>query len=139
MVESGLYPPFAAILQNDVQGELQTLGIPSTLLVLNIAEFIPYVFQLFAALLEANPSGSLSEYYRSLIPPILDPAPWASKGNVPALVRLLSAIIPRGVTEITQGDQLETLLGVFQQLVATKTNETYGFELLECVVNNFPP
>ncbi|KAL9128218.1 MAG: hypothetical protein Q9217_003064 [Psora testacea] len=120
-IESGLYPPFATVLQTDVQ------------------EFVPYIFQLFAALLEANPSGSLSEYIISLIPPILNPAPWASKGNVPALVRLLSAIIPRGVTEITQSDQLETLLGLFQQLVATKTNETYGFELLECIVNNFAP
>ena len=110
-----------------------------TLQLLTYAEFIPYVFQLFAALLEANPSGSLSDYYKSLIPPVLDPSPWASKGNVPALVRLLSAIIPRGAADIIENNQLETLLGVFQQLVATKTNETYGFELLECVVNNFPP
>ncbi|KAL9104414.1 MAG: hypothetical protein Q9163_000619 [Psora crenata] len=108
-LESGFYPPFATILQDD----------------------------LFAALLEANSSASLSAYYTSLIPPILNPAPWTSKGNVPALVRLLSAIIPRGVREIGQSDQLKTLLGVFQQLVATRTNEIYGFELLECIISSF--
>lgn len=102
-------------------------------------EFIPYAFQLFAALLEANPSGELSEYYQSLISPILTPALWSSRGNVPALVRLLSAIIPRGTTYIIQNQQLEPLLGVFSQLVATKTNEVYGFELLEAVIASFPP
>jgi len=102
-----------------------------------VEEFVPYVFQLFAALLEANPSGSLSKYYTALIPPILTPEPWASKGNVPALVRLLSAIIPRGALYIAQNNHLETLLGVFSNLVATRTNEIFGFELLECIVANF--
>lgn len=97
------------------------------------------MFQLFAGLLEANPSGSLSKYYTDLIPPILTPEPWASKGNVPALVRLLSAIIPRGALYIAQNNQLETLLGVFSNLVATRTNEIFGFELLECIVANFTP
>lgn len=120
-LEKGLYPAFGGILQNNVQ------------------EFIPYVFQLFAALLEANPSRNLSDYYKALIPPILTPEPWATKGNVPALVRLLSAIIPRGALYIAQNNQLETLLGVFSNLVSTKTNEVFGFELLECIVANFTP
>lgn len=102
------------------------------------AEFIPYVFQLFAALLEANPSGSLSEYYQSLIPPLLSPELWVSKGNVPALVRLLSAIIARGATDIARNNQLERLLAIFSQLVSTKINEIFGFELLECIIENFP-
>lgn len=100
-------------------------------------EFVPYVFQLFAALLEANPSASLSRYYLSLIPPILSPELWGSKGNVPALVRLLSSMIPRGASDIAKNNQLERLLTIFQQLVATKTNETYGFELLECIISSF--
>ncbi len=100
---------------------------------------MPYVFQLFAALLEANPSASLSKYYTDLIPPILSPEPWASKGNIPALVRLLSAIIPRGVMYIVENNHLETLLGVFSNLVATRTNEIFGFELLESIVANFTP
>jgi exportin-2 (importin alpha re-exporter) len=103
------------------------------------AEFIPYVFQLFAALLEANPSGSLSQYYQSLIPPILSPELWMYKGNVPALVRLLSSMITRGAADIARSNQLERLLAIFSQLVSTKTNETFGFELLECILENFAP
>lgn len=96
------------------------------------------MFQLFAALLEANPSASLSEYYQSLVSPILAIEVWVSKGNVPALVRLLTSIIPRGATEIAKNNQLEPILGIFQQLVATRTNEIYAFELLECIVSIFP-
>jgi len=118
--EHALYTPFAAILQMDV------------------AEFSPYVFQLFAALLEANPSGSLPEYYQGLIAPVLVPSLWESKGNVPALVRLLSSIIPRGSNIIVQNNQVEPILGIFQKLVSTKTNETYGFELLESLVAAVP-
>ena len=100
-------------------------------------EFMPYVFQLFAALLEANPSGTLSEYYRNLIDPVLTPTLWTSKGNIPALVRLLTSIIPRGVSVIEQNNQLEKILGLFSQLIGSKSSETYGFELLECVISSF--
>lgn len=100
---------------------------------------MPYVFQLFAALLEANPSATLPDYYQNLIAPILMPVMWESKGNVPALVRLLSSVIPRGADFILQNNQVEPILGIFQKLVSTKTNESYGFDLLEAVVGNFPP
>ena len=119
-LENSLYDPFAAILQADV------------------VEFQPYVFQIFAALLEANPSGSLSTYYQQLIQPILLPTLWESKGNVPALVRLLSAIIPRGVQVFMQNNQVEAILGIFQKLIATKSQESHGFDLVESVVANFP-
>ena len=97
------------------------------------------MFQLFAALLEANTSGPVAQEFTMLIPPILNPSLWTSKGNVPALVRLLSALIPRAPSEIVQNNQIESILGIFQNLVSTRTNEIYGFELLECIIGNFPP
>ncbi|KAF2146096.1 uncharacterized protein K452DRAFT_263646 [Aplosporella prunicola CBS 121167] len=119
-LETALYEPFAQILQNDVQ------------------EFIPYVFQLFAALLESNPSGTLPAYYQSLIQPLLMPVLWESKGNIPALVRLLSAIILRGADVVVANKQVEPILGIFQKLVSTKANESHGFDLLEAVVSAIP-
>ena len=97
------------------------------------------MFQLFAALLETNTSGPLPEEFTMLIPPILNPSLWTSKGNVPALVRLLSALIPRAPTQIVQNNQVESILGIFQNLVSTKTNEIYGFELLECIIASIAP
>ncbi|KAF2471251.1 Cse1-domain-containing protein [Lindgomyces ingoldianus] len=120
-LETKLYDPFAAILQEDVQ------------------EFIPYVFQLFAALLEANPSGQLSEYYKSLLEPILMPSLWESKGNVPALTRLLTAIIARDATDIVAQNRVEPILGIFQKLVSSKAHEVNAFELIETVIACIPP
>ncbi|KAF2263655.1 Cse1-domain-containing protein [Lojkania enalia] len=119
-LEQGLYEPFAAILQEDV------------------VEFIPYVFQLFAALLEANPSGQLTDYYKSLLGVIIMPSVWESRGNVPALVRLLTAMIPRDVQGIVANSQVEPILGIFQKLVSSKANEIYSFELIECIIANVP-
>ena len=102
------------------------------------AEFKPYVFQLFAALLEAHPSGALSEYYKALIAPILLADLWASRGNVPALSRLLCAIIPRGAEEISANNQLEAILGIFKNLITKKNKmESYGFDILESVIMSF--
>ena len=113
--------------------------MPTKLKILTFTpEFVPYVFQLFAALLEANPSASLPSYYQSLLGPTLNPELWSMRGNVPALVRFLIAAIPRGAMEIAQNNQIETLLGVFQRLIATKANETNAIDLLECIIQSFP-
>ena len=99
---------------------------------------MPYVFQLFAVLLEANPSGEVSAYYQALIPPILTAALWESKGNIPALVRLLSAYLPRMSNEIVSENRVEPILGIFQKLIANKSSEGHAFDLLEAVITNIP-
>ncbi|KUJ11751.1 Cse1-domain-containing protein [Mollisia scopiformis] len=118
-LENHLYPPFAGILHRDVQ------------------EFMPYVFQLFAALLEARPQGPLSEYYKALIAPVLMPTLWESRGNIPALARLLSSLIPRSAADIVANEQVEPILGIFQKLMAGKSRtELYAFDVLEAVITS---
>lgn len=95
---------------------------------------MPYVFQLFAALLEARPHGPLSDYYKALVTPILMPALWESRGNVPALARLLTSIIPRSAAEIVANNQVEPILGIFQKLLSKKSSEIYSFDVLEAVL-----
>ncbi|ORY03577.1 CAS/CSE protein [Clohesyomyces aquaticus] len=119
-LETKLYDPFAAILQEDVQ------------------EFIPYVFQLFAALLEANPSAQLTQYYKSLLEPILMPSLWESRGNVPALTRLLTAIISRDGPDVVAQNRVEPILGIFQKLISSKTTEASAFDLIETVITYIP-
>lgn len=75
-----LFPPFQEVLQKDV------------------LEFFPYVFQLFAELLELRPTpapgqSSLTDQYRALLGPVLTPALWMNKGNVPALTELLAVCV----------------------------------------------
>lgn len=98
---------------------------------------MPYVFQLFAALLEARPQGPLSDYYRGLIGPILSPNLWESRGNVPALSRLLASIIPRAALEIVANNQIEAILGIFQKLMAGRVKtELFAYDILEAVVTS---
>ncbi|KAF2397121.1 Cse1-domain-containing protein [Trichodelitschia bisporula] len=119
--QTDLFSAFATILESDVP------------------EFAPYVFQLLAAMLEALPEGQIPNSFEAIIPPVLLPAVWESKGNVPALVRLLNAIIPRATASIAANGQLEPILGIFQKLVSTRVQESHGMDLIETIVSSFPP
>lgn len=119
-LENALHDPFMSILGLDV------------------TEFIPYVFQLLALLLESNPSAPLPQRYKDLITPLFTPALWESRGNVPALVRLLQAIMARGADHFVQNNQVTPILGIFQKLVSSKLTEVHAFDLLEACFTNFP-
>lgn len=103
----------------------------------NDSEFIPYVFQLLALLLESNPTAPLADNWKNLIAPLMTPALWESRGNVPALVRLLQAIMSRGASAVIE-NHLVPVLGIFQKLVASKATEVHAFDLLEACFLNFP-
>ncbi|CCU77389.1 chromosome segregation protein Cse1 [Blumeria hordei DH14] len=117
-LEEELYAPFAAILHNDVQ------------------EFTPYVFQLFSALIEYHWDGPLPDYYKSLVTPILSPSLWESKGNVPALVRLLSTLIPKCMSDIVANNQLDPILGIFQSLIRKVKTELLAYDILEAIITS---
>ena len=119
-LESSLFPTFMEVLQSDVE------------------EFTPYIFQLFAALVAAQPSGALSQNFQNLFQPILTPRMWESKGNVPALTRLLCTSLPRGAEQIAAANQTEAILVIFQKLVSSKAYENYAMDLIEVVVSTFP-
>lgn len=104
----------------------------------DVEEFTPYIFQLYAALIAAQPPGPLSQNFRDLVQPILTPSMWDSKGNVPALTLLLRTMLPRGAEQIAAANQTEALLLVFQKLVSMKAYETYAMDLIEAVVTTFP-
>lgn len=118
--DAALYEPFGAILGEGVQ------------------EFMPYVFQLFAALLESNPSNALPDGYMNILNGILLPDLWQSKGNVPALVRLLSSFLRRDAQNIAANNQIEPILGIFQKLISSKATEAHAFDLVEVVIASFP-
>lgn len=86
--EQALFPPFTYILQQDVQ------------------EFSPFVFQILSQLLELHEDGDMPDSYQGLIAPILTPALWAQSGNVPALVRLLKAIMAKGPDVLAANNQV---------------------------------
>lgn len=98
-----------------------------------------YVFQILAQLLESSPAESISENYKALLGPLLNPPLWESRGNIPACTRLLSAVIPRATTAIIEQNQLEPILGIFQTLLSTKKSNLYAFDILDSIVKSFEP
>lgn len=102
------------------------------------AEFIPYIFQIFALLLELNPASHLPGDFKNLLDNILAPGPWDTRGNVPPLARFMSAIMPKAASEIVAEQKLEPILTIFQRLLAGKKTEQNAFDILEAVIASFP-
>lgn len=123
-MEERLFPVCTEILQGD------------------IVEYIPYIFQILAQLLEAHAAldseRTLPEAYASLLPPLLMPALWEKKGNVPALVRLIKAYLVQAPSYLVQHGQIESCLGIYQKLISSRLNDTFGFDLLRAMLIHLP-
>mmetsp|Transcript_36288 Transcript_36288/g.87897 ORF Transcript_36288/g.87897 Transcript_36288/m.87897 type:complete len:977 (+) Transcript_36288:29-2959(+) len=120
-LEALLFPPFQIVLQMD------------------ISEFTPYVFQVLAQLLEYRPKETgLGEAYTSLFAPLLTPSLWERKGNVPGLVRLLTAYLKMSAADLVAGGHLRAFLGIFQKLIASKATEASSIELLTAITIYVP-
>lgn len=102
-----------------------------TILSEDIQEFVPYVFQITAYIVEKG--GSVPNSIKQLAQPILSPVIWELKGNVPAVTRLLRSLIKADQSLFSD---LVPVLGVFQRLIASRAYDVYGFELLETLVIN---
>ncbi|XP_033645162.1 exportin-2-like isoform X2 [Asterias rubens] len=114
--EMALFPPFQDILSAD------------------IAEFIPYVFQIMSLMLEMH--SDCPESYMALFPHLLMPVLWEKLGNVPPLVRLIQAYIEKGAAAIIKQGKVLGLLGVFQKLISSKANDHQGFYLMQSLLEH---
>lgn len=100
----------------------------------DVTEFMQYVLQVLAQLLESSPADSISANFGALLDPILNPPMWEVRGNVPALSRLLAALIPRASKDLLGDEKIKQILGIFQMLLASRKSELYAFDLLEAVI-----
>lgn len=102
-------------------------------------EYIPYVFQILAQMLELHTSDVPPDY-RAILPFLLTPASWQQKGSIPGLVKLLKAFLARDAPQMVSTGQYTSILAVVQQrLIPSKINDGWGFELLQAVVQYIPP
>ena len=119
-LEATLWEPFSFILKEDV------------------SEFVPYVFQIFSALIEMNPTLELPDHYKTLIPVLLNDTIWETRGNVPACARFLSAILPKIHAAIVSQNQILPLLEIFGRLFASKKTEQNALDILESIITSIP-
>lgn len=118
--EQILFPTFQVILQQDIQ------------------EFIPYVFQILALLLELQTEPGVPESYMALFVCLLSPVLFERQANIHPLNRLLCAFVSHGAQQIIMQDKTSSLLGVFQKLIASKANDHEGFLLMQTIIEHFP-
>ncbi|KAJ3119632.1 Exportin-2 [Physocladia obscura] len=116
--ETFLFPPFQSILQQDV------------------AEFMPYVFQLMSQMLSIHKEAGIPPAYSVMLQPLLTPALWESHGNIPALVGLLESFLEKGASQIVQGNQLTPILGIYHKLISSRMNDNFGMDLILSVYEN---
>jgi len=102
-----------------------------------VTEFLPYVFQVLSLAVDIR-EGGVSGPYMDLFPTLLQPVLWEQQGNVPALTKLLQAYVKQGSNEIISSGTLMPLLGVFQKLIASKSNDHEGFYLLSSLMEYMP-
>jgi exportin-2 (importin alpha re-exporter) len=119
--EEALFPQFQYILQNDIM------------------EFLPYVFQLLSLLMEIRQTiGQVPEPYFALFPCLLSPILWERPGNITPLMRLLCTFVKQASPQIKAQGKLMSVLGVFQKMIASKTNDHEGFYLLQSLISHYP-
>jgi len=104
-------------------------------LVKEIDEFSPYVFQIFGQILELR-SAPLPADYNTLFGGILTAALWERQGNVPALNLLLVAFIHKAPEMVAT--QLEPVLGIFQRLISSKSLDHEGMNLFTNLFQSLP-
>ncbi|KAJ4302229.1 importin-alpha export receptor [Collariella sp. IMI 366227] len=115
------------------------LWAPFTAIILeDVTEFVPFVFQIFSLLLELNPAGHVPADFDSLVAHVITPALWETRGNVPPLSRFIAAIIPKTAAQIKDANELLPFLTIFQNLLAGKKTDQYALDILEAIVGTFP-
>ncbi len=88
--------------------------------------------------MQGGNGGGVSDPYMALFPFLLMPVLWERPGNITPLVRLIQAFITKGPQQIVGLGKTEALLGVFQKLIASRSNDHGGFYLLQSMVEHFP-
>lgn len=112
--------------------------IIENIFVRDVTEFLPYVFQMLSLLLEVRPQP-IPAPYMTIYPHLLVPMLWDRSGNIPGLIRLLQAFVEKAPNELPMGEKLMNLLGVFQKLIASKSNDHHGFYLMNSIVEHVNP
>lgn len=127
-------------LQDQAAIELMALPIYQYILQSDVVEFIPYVFILVASMMEnSKQSGDISPNFLFLFEPLLTPALWTNLANIPSLSRLLESFIFKAPQLIlTRKNYLESILGIFQTLLLSKSYDQFGFEILRVAMQKLP-
>ena len=82
----------------------------------------------------------MPDSYKGLIGPLLMGQLWTQRGNVPALIRLLRAMLAKGSAVFVANDQVRAVKDIIRFLVESgKAHDAVSGELTEAVFEFIPP
>ncbi|KAK4885834.1 hypothetical protein RN001_002105 [Aquatica leii] len=102
-----------------------------------VTSFEDILFPIFQGILQQD-IQDIPDPYMQLLPCLLAPVLWERPANISPLVRLLCAFLTQAAPQVIAQDKLVGLLGVFQKLIASKTNDHEGFYLMQHVIQHVP-
>lgn len=112
----------------------------SAVLANNVAEYMPYTLQIFAQLLGTHPKGAAEppEHYKPLLPPLTEASIYEQRGNIPAVVCLLTRFIACYPAYVHGQGLSERILAIFRMLVQLKTYDHEGLNILTTMMLYYP-
>ena len=133
-----LFEALSILLTRQISESVENAILPilSEILSKNIAEFMPYAFQLLALLLER----SVKPLFTTLFPMLLNDDLWRQTGVVSALVRLLDAYFVQNdkLTHLLTDDVIQRILGKVQFLLKSPKTEQSAFDLVSSIFRRCP-
>lgn len=116
--------------------ESKLLSLFQEIIQADLMDFLPYLLQLYAGMVEAGTASILPAYATELLQVVLQPALWTTPANVPALIRFIQACLLKGADSPAL---LTPVLGVIQVLLGSRVNDLHGFALLHTLLQVTPP
>eukprot|EP00834_Sanchytrium_tribonematis_P000006 NODE_2_length_91304_cov_0.692462.p6 type:complete len:822 gc:universal NODE_2_length_91304_cov_0.692462:64742-62277(-) len=120
------------------QFDEQLIPIFLSILNMEIIEFSPYIFQILTVLLDAHPGNQLPLNLKELLSFLVKPDVWKANSNVQSLVRLFQAYMINSPNIFQDRNLVLPLLGVFQNLLNSRVNESFALKLLTALFHYTP-
>lgn len=125
--------------------ESLVLPVLSDILEADVVDFFPYVFQLYALLIDSAPPGSLAGTgsasagtYVALLRKLLLPVLWDRSGLISAQSRLIQAYIRSAPERLVKESLVEPLLGLCQHLLGALASAQDGYSILIALMAALP-
>ncbi|CAK0906636.1 unnamed protein product [Prorocentrum cordatum] len=103
----------------------------------NVADFLPYTFQILGLLLDAAPT--VKPLYQELFARLLAVDLWRAQANVPGLIRLFRAYFAKHATfaQLLTA-HMQSIFERFQLVLCNRKTESSAFDLINAMYLNLP-
>lgn len=137
-----LFEAISALMR--FNGNAETVGVFEAslleplvkILVDDVTEFTPYVFQVLSQMMSFH-VAALPRTYARVMGPILTPAMWDKRGYIPGMVQFMDVYVRKNSAAVVAANQLDPILICFPKLLASKALDHFGLQLLDALFESY--